>query len=393
MDDPTEPTPQAEPSVMDALDAGIAAATEAPSTPAPAAPTEPVTPAPAATDDQTPPAAATPPADAPVPGTPEAAAAAAAAAATPPAGTPDAATTPDPEKAKAEAAVEAEITELKLGEKASTRFREMAAEIRELAPLKDLLTKAGITDVGTLPQVLERSKQADGLIGMVMETGASPEQYGKSLDYLTLVNRAVAGDAAAGEKAFDLLSSELADLAKALGKEVPGVFDPLADYPDLQAEVEAEDITRKRALEIAAQRTRDANAQRVQAHAQQQQGANAEVEAGRQALIAFDEAMAKADAQYAAKRPALNAAVAEIRQRFHPSQWAAQAAIALARIPSPTAAPAAPTPPAAPAAPAARPAPGPMRAGAVRPQLTLDTDDPLAALEQGIAAASGGGGA
>ena len=380
--------------VMGALDAGIAAATEAPAASSPPADTaaQPAAAAPAAAAAD--PAAAGAAAADPVPGSEEAraaaeaaAAAAAGAAGVAPGDPAAAARTGEAAETETDKAVEDEIVALGLKEKSAVRFRELSAEVKALAPIRDQLTKAGVTDLAQLPAVLERSQAADKMIGMVMETGASAEQYGKSLDYLALVNRAIAGDRTAGEQAFKAIGEEYASLARALGKPVPGVYDPLSDYPDLQAEVEAEDLTVERAHEIAAQRNSERARQQHQQSTEQGQAEVRAVEDGRQALMQFDQAMRASDPTYMARREALSAQVAEIRKNHPPAQWVAQAALALAKIPVPAAAPA---PAVAAANPAPKPPVGPMRPGAARPALVAVPDDPMEALNLGISEASGG---
>lgn len=308
------------------------------------------------------PAAVDPPAADPVPGSPEAAAAEAAAAAdpnAPPAGDP-AAPVPDAE-------VEAEITALGIKEKAAARFRELTAEVKELAPIREQLSAAGIKDLADLPRVIQRSRDADDLISMVQETGATPEQYGMTLDYLRVVNAAQNGDPQAAERALEMIMSEAQALAQALGREIPGVHDPLAAHQDLVDAVKAGEVDRARALEVANARTQSralADRQRSQASEQQTQQA---AENARQQLIAYDQQM-QADPQYVAKRPMLDALVSQIRQTLPPQQWLAATQRAYASIPAP---PAPPAPPAAPAAPAA----SPVRATGPRAPMTPTTFD------------------
>lgn len=295
--------------------------------------------------------------------------------------TPEPATADAPAKAEPDKAVEDEITALGLKDKASQRFRELTAEVKELAPIKAQLEKAGVA-LDQLPKIIEHAKAAGDIVGMVMETGASAEQYGKSLDYLSLATKALAGDRAAAEEAFKLIGEEYAGLAKALGKDIPGIVDPLADHDDLLREVEDGELTRARALEIV--QTRNVEALKTQAvtrrtEAQEQTSAQEQAIAdGRAALMEFDRAMLAADPSYALRRDALSARVADMRLSTPPHLWASKAALLLATIPVP-----APTPP-------PKPPVGPIRPGGFRPPLMPVTDDPAQALEYGIAAAGGG---
>ena len=315
------------------------------------------------------PAEPEPPADEPVPGSPEAAAAEAAKAEQEAAAA----------QAQPDAEVEAEITSLGLKEKSAARFRELTAEVKELAPIREQLKAAGIDDLAQLPRIVQRSRDADDLIAMVQETGATPDQYGMTLDYLKTLNAAHGGDMKAAEQALAMVMSEAAELAKALGRELPGIHDPLEGHADLQAAVQAGDMDRKAAAEVAHARfiQQSAEAQRQQQDTSRQSQAAADN--ARDQLIAYDAQM-QADPQYVAKRPMLNALVAEIRATLPPAQWLAATQRAYLSIPDvPVAQPAARAP--APVANAVRPS-GP------RAPLTPSTFDTV---EDALEAALGGG--
>ena len=289
------------------------------------------------------PAEPEPPADEPVPGSPEAAAAEAAKAEQEAAAA----------QAQPDAEVEAEITSLGLKEKSAARFRELTAEVKELAPIREQLKAAGIDDLAQLPRIVQRSRDADDLIAMVQETGATPDQYGMTLDYLKTLNAAHGGDMKAAEQALAMVMSEAAELAKALGRELPGIHDPLEGHADLQAAVQAGDMDRKAAAEVAHARfiQQSAQAQRQQQDTSRQSQAAADN--ARDQLIAYDAQM-QADPQYVAKWPMLNALVAEIRATLPPAQWLAATQRAYLSIPDvPVAQPAARAP--APVANAVRP--------------------------------------
>ncbi|MCU1123479.1 hypothetical protein JAK34_15690 [Stenotrophomonas maltophilia] len=372
-------TPTDQPAdVMAALDAGIAAAD------AEAAPVADVVPADAApaADAATPPADdpnAAPPADGQPPAQPQEGA--------PPADDQPAAATED--EPQPDADTEAEITALGLKEKSAERFRGMAAEIKELAPLREAMKAAGIEDVARLPELVQRSKVGEDMVQMVVETGASPEQYGMALDYLGLIGKAQQGDLVAAEKAYEVMGKEYAALAKMLGKEAPGIHDPLANHQDLRAEVEAGDLPRARAVEIAGQRDRAAYTGNVERQrTESQQAAEQAEQRGIQWLQQFDAEMAQEDPSYAAKRPQLNEAVRQIREQYHPSEWAQRTALAYARIQAP--APAAAPSVAAPVAPV-QPRPGPVRPSGPRPAMDPTTfASPMDALEYGIQQATNG---
>ena len=308
----------------------------------------------------------TPPADEPVPGSPEAAAAEAAKAAE-----------TQPEAPQPDAEVEAEITSLGLKEKSAARFRELTAEVKELAPIREQLHAAGIKDLAELPRVIQRSRDADELISMVQETGATPDQYGMTLDYLKVVNAANGGDLKAAEEALTMVMSEAAALAKALGREIPGVHDPLAEHADLQAAVESGDMDRKAAAQVAHARFIQQSAQEQRQQQDTSRQNQQQAENARDQLIAYDRQM-QADPQYVAKRPMLDALVSQIRSTLPPSQWLAATQQAYASIPS------VPAPVAPPPQPA--PVPNAVRPSGPRAQLEPATFDSLEdALDFGIA--------
>jgi len=282
---------------------------------------------------------------------------------------------------------EAEIAALGLKEKSAERFRAMAGEIKELAPLRDELARIGIKDVSGVSQLVAQADAGMRMVEMVRETGTSAEQYGEVMDYMALQNQALrTGDPAIAKQAIERLRPALEGLAKIAGEEVPG-YNPLAAYPDLQADVESGDLSEKRAKEIAAQRDREQHMGNVRQAQQQTERQREEAQrqqeqayaAGEQSLNALEQRLAT-NPHFAAKRPQLVEAVRQIVQQHPPSQWASEAAIAYAAIA--VAAPQAPQQP-------AKPMPGPVRGGSHRLPLTPETDDPLKALEFGIEAANG----
>lgn len=372
-------TPTDQPAdVMAALDAGIAAAD---AETAPAAEPAPVETPPA--DAATPPAddpSAVPPADGQPPAEPQEGA--------PPAdGQPPAAAEVEQQP---DADTEAEITALGLKEKAAERFRGMAAEIKELAPLREAMKAAGIEDVARLPELVQRSKVGEDMVQMVLDTGMNSDQYGMLLDYGGLIAKATNGDMKAAADAFDMIAKEIAPLAKLLGREVPGFHDPLANHQDLRAEVEAGDLPRARAVEIAGQRDRAAYTGSVERQRTESQQA---VEQARQdafdGLQAYDAEMKATDPSYLAKREVLQGHVKAIMATYPPREWERRTAIAYAsiRLPEQTMSPAAPAAPAAPA----QPRPGPMRPSGPRPAMDPTTfASPMDALEYGIQQANNG---
>lgn len=291
--------------------------------------------------------------------------------ASPKAATEPAATEPKAEEAApVEKTVDAEIAELGLKDRTADRFR-------ELTSYKTALKEAGITDVAELPRVIERARFADDLETAIQDTGATPEQYGQAIKYLALVN---SGKPEMMAQAYDVMQAELAALAKALGREVPGVHDPLAEHEDLRDEVESGDLTRKRAIEIAQQRARDSlvegrNNQAQEKHQQQEVFGKAIAD-----LNVLGAQLKGSDPMYAAKIAALQPTIALIRERCQPHEWAARVQQAYRQVVLPAIAP----------APAATlPPPGPVRSVApAGVHMAAEAKDPMDALNMGLAAAS-----
>lgn len=278
---------------------------------------------------------------------------------------------PEPEAADP---VESEISELKLSERSAKRFRELADEVKQLAPLREAAEKAGV-DLGDLPTVFARAKERDEFVEMVSSTGASPEQFGRALDYLADIHAAVKGDVEAAERAYAALLPEVTALAKLLGKEISGVVDPLEGHDDLKTAVEDGDITRQHALELARARTQGSLRENTTRQQQEQAKAQQEQQQALDWLVRFDQHMISADQTYAAKRPILDALVANIRQTLPPSAWPEAVQRAYASIPTVQA--------------PARPRPGPVRANIPPARMEqVEYGSIEDALEAGIRAAS-----
>ncbi len=278
---------------------------------------------------------------------------------------------------------EQEIGSLGLKTKAAERFRAMHGELAELRPLRAAMEKAGIKDAADLPRVIERAKAADEWEGMVLSTGANPQQMGMAMDYLRMVN---AGTPEALAKAYDVMQAELQTLAKALGREAPGIHDPLSEHPDLVEAVEAGDMTRRHAVELAqARQTVRLQATRTQ-HDRQQAEQQRALDTARTGLNQLGEQLRAADPDYERKLPFLMPVLRRIRETMPPERWLDEVRAAYAEIP---ALPAAPAPAPAPRAPVGH---VPLRpAGGLRaPMQRAEYTDPMEALEAGIAAANGG---
>lgn len=262
---------------------------------------------------------------------------------------------PAPPAQPQETTPEVEAKELGLGQKATERFK-------HLSQYKQALSEAGITDLAQLPSIIERAKAADEFEQVIAETGATPEQYGETIKFLSLFN---GGTREQMREALKIVQAQAEHISKALGEELPGVYDPLSEHDDLRLEVESGDITRKRALEIASQR---ASSRYVESRSQEQaktQQAQHEYSQAIQTLNALGAKLKASDPDYESKVDYLKPAIALIREKYPPSEWARQVAAAYQMLPKPKG--------------ASVPPPGPVRSVA-NPSLAA-TPKPKSAME------------
>lgn len=280
--------------------------------------------------------------------------------------------------------VDAELDSLGVkSAKSRERFHELTNQVKEAAPLLEAIKTAGI-ELSELPEALARANQHVEWVKHVVDTGASPEQYGTMLEYLADVGAAGKGDMAAAERMFEKVMGEAKALASMLGKPIEGVFDPLDAHEDLRELVDDMSLSREKALQIAQDRqTAQALKAAQAAQGEQAQAQNSEALAkqaedqGIDSLIKIDEYLRAQDPDYERKRPMLNAMVANIRATLPVNQWAQATQEAYATIP---------------AMPAPKPAVGrvPVRGGGVHGRMQpAQFEDPLAALDAGIDAAMG----
>lgn len=247
--------------------------------------------------------------------------------------------------------VDDEVKQLGLKERAAERFQELHTQARDAR---------------------ERVSQWEET---VQSTGATPEQFGGALRYLSDIN---SGDPRRMADAYERMQGELQWLARELGREAPG-FDPLSVHPDLAGRVTSGDITRDVALELAQHRQ---TGQLQQSHTQAQQDRQQQDLQYQQGLVAVQQLGAQlraGDAQFDQKMVLLTPTIDIIQRTLPPAQW--QTEIHRAYLALPATAVAAP----AAAAPVARSAPNPIRANSaapVAPQIT-----PENAFDLGVQAA------
>lgn len=167
----------------------------------------------------------------------------------------------------------------------------------------------------------DRARVADEWERVVFDTGASAEQLQAALSYLKLMN---ANDPSSLGKVYEVLTAEMAEVAKKLGRDAPGV-DPIAGHADLKEAVESGEIALQHAKEIAAARAeKQFIAQRDTEQVQTAQQAQQAKDAAIQSLNDIGARLQSQDPQFSAKIAQLVPKIAEIRSNYHPSQWAQQ---------------------------------------------------------------------
>jgi hypothetical protein len=164
----------------------------------------------------------------------------------------------------------------------------------------------------------------DYLVNGVQATGATPQQYGETLSWLSLFNAGIKGDGAQLEKAYELIETVAERCALLLGKD-RNVQDQLAAHADLQQAVQKGQITPEYAKEIA--RTRNGQQFRqqlsttAQAEQEQQTAAATELATARSGLSQLEQTLIGTDPSYLAKKAILVPALKPVFASIPPSQW------------------------------------------------------------------------
>jgi hypothetical protein len=192
------------------------------------------------------------------------------------------------------------------------------------------------------------------------DAGITPTDFGNAMNVLKMVK---SNDPAMLNAAYEGLLTELTAVAKRIGREVPGQFDPLSDprNHDLNTRVAADEIDRPSALELA--RSRHTTAlidQNRQSQAEATRQANERTAAVNQAVLdlnSFGTQQAGADPLYQAKMDALAPVIKVLRETTPPHEWLPRLkdAYLQVRVAAPAAAPPAP------------PAPPPLSSQPLRP--------------------------
>lgn len=180
-----------------------------------------------------------------------------------------------------------------------------------------------IDAVKTTSKELEESRsQTDGFLRAIAETGAQPETFARHVEVLRLMN---SDDPAEQRAALKALRGAADRLAKDLGETEPGK--ELEGHQDLVDEVEAGDITKARAVEIAtarnAKKAEETRAARVKQETDGQAAEKQAIEAATATLNEWETAQAKVDPLYYRKRAAIENAAKALIPTITPDKWLA----------------------------------------------------------------------
>lgn len=228
------------------------------------------------------------------------------------------------------AAIDKELKDRKIKDKdTAERFRSLANDSRELKDIKR-----------TLPELQAKAAQQDRMLEILNDTGATNDQMGTAFKYLKAIN---SNDPKQLNEAFEFMSKEAAALGKALGREV-GAVDPLESHADLLKAIEDGDMTRKYALEIAANRGQGKINDTRTAAEKQESDRIAELKTSSDNAMAqlgqFEQQTKAIDPDWNYKLNAMGPTIEIMKANVHPSKWAAEFKRAYALIPaSPKAAP------------------------------------------------------
>lgn len=209
------------------------------------------------------------------------------------------------------------VAELGLKGKAESRFREMAGTIKSQAQeLEPLRTEAA------------RAREWEDV---VMSSTATPEQFSEAMNAIRALN---SGDPQAMSAAFDSMLGAVQALGQKLGREVPGLVDPLAGHADLQQAVNEGAVDRRYALELAQQRAHAARLQERGDRIGQQQAEQQATAQAMQGVNALNDRLKAEDPDFARKLPYLQPALDAIRASVPPQHWPQAIETAYRRLPA-----------------------------------------------------------
>jgi len=179
--------------------------------------------------------------------------------------------------------------------------------------------KARETELSELrPKMQELQQAREGILNIMRESQTEPDELGRLLDFNRMIKT---GNYA---PALKLVEEYRAQLYKVMGREAPGV-DLVSEFDDLNARVDAGELSRDDAVALANGRRRDAalSEQSQSQQRQQQNGAQAQQQQDQalSALDAWTKRMAAQDPNYAAREQAVAPRIAKIIQTYPPHLW------------------------------------------------------------------------
>lgn len=157
----------------------------------------------------------------------------------------------------------------------------------------------------------------------IQSTGATPEQYGELLSWVSLFN---SPNAESKRQAYQLVEDVATRMALSLGIDRTAA-DPIANHPDIKDALAKGQITPAYAKELARTREQTKFRGQLESHTQttqqQQQQQQQELQNGRNSLNALEAQLKQNDPLYDRKRAQLVPVLKPVFAQLRPSQWAA----------------------------------------------------------------------
>lgn len=219
------------------------------------------------------------------------------------------------------------------GESASERARDPVSD-----PIPSNLkaeTRERIeTLVGRVKELNQYREERDTLLGMIKGTGASPEEFGDTLKFLSLIH----GEQADPKAAIDWLRGKMAELAAGVDEPIEGVS-VLDSFPDLKEAVELGDVDEKFAIELAKSRISQRRQERTAPTPPPTLSEDIPYEQAQplavQALDHLGAQLAEKDPHYEHKMKILMPQLQQMTQNTHPAKWREKTLELYALVPAP----------------------------------------------------------
>lgn len=196
-------------------------------------------------------------------------------------------------------------------ERARQRFVELRTQVDRIPELEK-----------RLEEFEAKAQRGEELVRYVTDTGCNEQQFSSMLGYLNAINK---GGPTEWAIAREALAKELSWLDEKLGKRGPGGKDLLEVHADLREAMEAGEITRERAEELASLRGfQHATQNHRQTLEEQTRQNQALYQQGVESLNRLEQSLRARDPNYDQKR---EIALEKFRARIgslHPSEWATE---------------------------------------------------------------------